>query len=102
MSKPSPLLTSVNILSALLFAVFDWFQLNDIDPEIYYKPSELDATLWFAFYLLIGVLFILAVFRPVPRWILIIAAIACIAELARTGPGLYENIFGERDFSLTQ
>lgn len=100
--KLSPLLTAVNFLCAILFGIFAWFQINDIDPEIYHKPSELDAVLWFAFYLLIAVLFIVAAFRPLPRWILIVAAIACLIEMGRSGPGLYENVFGEKDFSMTQ
>ncbi len=100
--KPSPLLTAVNILCAALFAVFAWFQRNDIDPEIYYHPSELDAVLWLAFYLLIAILFLMAAFRTVPRWILILAAIACFVEMIRSGPGLYENLFGENDFTMTQ
>lgn len=102
MRKPSPFLTAINFLCAAVFAVFAWFQLNDIDPEIYYHPSELDAVLWFAFYLLIAILFLVAAFRPVPRWILILGAIACIVEMGRTGPGLYENLFGEREFTMTQ
>lgn len=100
--KPSPFLTATNFLCAALFGVFAWFQHNDIDPEIYHNPSELDAVLWLAFYLLIAILFLIAAFRPVPRWILILAAVACFVEMIRSGPGLYENLFGERDFTMTQ
>jgi len=100
--KLSPLLTAVNFLCAILFGVFAWFQRNDIDPEIYYHPSELDAVLWLAFYLLIAILFVIAAFRPLPHWILIVAAVACLIEMGRSGPGLYENLFGERQFSMTQ
>lgn len=90
-----------NVAACLLFAVFAWVQSNDIDPEIYYHPSSLDAALWLLFYALIAVLFAVALFRRVPVWILVVAALACAAEMIRTGPGLWENVFGERPFTMT-
>ncbi|MDF1825197.1 MAG: transmembrane 220 family protein [Verrucomicrobiales bacterium] len=100
--KTSPLQTALNIVLALIFAVFAWFQRNDIDPAVYYKPSSLDATLWFLFYSLIAVLFILTIFRKIPSWILVVSMIFCLIEMIITGPGLAENLFGEQDFTMTQ
>ena len=100
--KSHPLLSLVNIALAILFGLFAWLQRNDIDPAIYYHPSVIDATLWFLFYLLIAALFVVILFRPLPRWILILAALACLIEMVRTGPGLYENLFGEDSFTMTQ
>jgi len=34
--------------------------------------------------------------------VLVLAVAACLVELALTGPGLWENLFGERDFTMTQ
>ncbi len=97
----APLL-ALNLLLAALFAVFAWVQRNDIDPAIYYHPSVIDAALWFAFYLLIAALFVGVSFRRVPNWLLIAGGIACLVEMALTGPGLYENLFGEKDFTMMQ
>jgi hypothetical protein len=77
-------------------------QRNDIDPAIYDHPSVIDAALWLVFYLAIGALFVAVGFRAIPRWILVVAALACLIEMVRTGPGLYENVFGEKDFTMTQ
>ena len=96
------MLTSVNIVLALIFGVFAWFQRNDIDPAIYYKPSGLDATLWFLFYSLIAVLFVVAIFARIPNWLLIVSMVFCLIEMIVTGPGLVQNLFGEKDFSMTQ
>lgn len=95
-------LAILNFALAALFAVFAWMQRNDIDPAIYDHPSVLDAALWLAFYLLIAVLLVVVTFRTVPRWLLLIAAIACLVEMVRTGPGLYENLVGEKEFTMTQ
>lgn len=100
--RVSPLLASANLLAAILFAVFAWYQRNDIDPAIYDHPSVIDAALWLLFYLLIAILFVVILFRRLPRWLLIIGALACLIEMGRTGPGLYENIFGEKSFTMTQ
>lgn len=99
--KTSPLLTVVNSIAALLFATFAYLQLNDLDPDVYYKPSGMDATLWVLFYGLIAILFIVAIFRSIPRWLLIIAALACLVEMGITFPGLWENVFGESSFTMT-
>lgn len=93
---------AVHLVLAGMFFAFAWLQKNDLDPAIYDKPSALDAALWLAFYAVVGVLFVLSLFRRVPMWVLLLAAIACVAEMAATGPGLYENVFGAKDFTMTQ
>lgn len=93
---------AVHLVLAGMFFAFAWLQANDLDPAIYDKPSALDAALWLAFYAVVGVLFVLSLFRRVPMWVLLLAAIACVAEMAATGPGLYENVFGAKDFTMTQ
>lgn len=100
--KTSPVFTVIHIVAALLFLLFAWLQHNDIDPEIYHNSSSLDATLWFLFYLLIAILFVVAIFKPVPRWILLLSIVACVVEMVMTGPGLIENLFGEKEFTMTQ
>lgn len=100
--RARPLLLAANCILALLFAWFAWLQRNDIDPSIYYEPSVIDAALWFAFYLLIAVLLVVVSFRPVPRWLLLLGALACLFEMGLTGPGLYENLFGGKDFTMMQ
>ena len=100
--KRSPLTIIVHLIAALLFGVFAWFQRNDIDPAIYHNPSSLDALLWLLFYGLIAVLFVVSLFRKIPSWVLIVAAIACFVEMATTGPGLVQNLFGDEDFTMTQ
>lgn len=95
-------LAVLNFALAAVFVLFAWMQRNDIDPAIYDRPSVIDAALWLAFYLLIAVLFVIVTFRRVPRWLLLIAAIACLIEMVRTGPGLYENLVGEKEFTMTQ
>lgn len=99
--KTSPLLTIVNAIAAVLFAAFAYLQMNDLDPEIYYKSSGIDATLWFLFYAFIAILFVVAIFRSIPRWLLIVGAIACVVEMVTTFPGLWENVFGESSFTMT-
>ncbi len=94
--------TVVHLLLAAMFFLFSGLQANDIDPAIYDKPSAFDAALWLAFYGVIGALFVVSLFRRVPVWLLLVSAIACIAEMAATGPGLYENLCGGRDFTMTQ
>ncbi len=100
--RVKPVLLVVNFALAGVFGVFSWMQRNDIDPAIYDHPSVLDAALWLVFYLLIGLMLVAVCFRPVPRWLLVVAALACLVEMVRTGPGLYENVFGEKSFTMTQ
>ena len=33
---------------------------------------------------------------------LLLAALACLAEMATTGPGLWENVVGDKAFTMTQ
>ena len=101
MKLPVPLKV-LNILGCLLFALFAWVQHNDTDPAVYDRPSVIDAWLWLSFYALIAVLFVLIVFRPVPKWLVMAAALACLVGMGRTVPGLWENLFGERPFTMTQ
>jgi Transmembrane family 220, helix len=102
MQIPRPLTVCLNLLAAGLFATFAWYQRNDLDPAIYDQPSMLDAALWLLFYAGIALAFGLVIWRPVPRWLLILGVIACLIEMGRSGPGLYENLFGEREFTITQ
>jgi hypothetical protein len=101
-SSLRPVTVVVHVLLAAMFFLFAWLQQNDLDPAIYDKPSALDAALWLAFYAVIGALFVASLFRRIPVWLLLLAAVACIAEMAATGPGLYENVFGGKDFTMTQ
>ena len=92
----------LNILGALLFALFSWVQYNDTDPAVYDRPSALDAWLWLLFYALIAILFVWILFKPLAKWVLIVAAVACLVEMGRTAPGLWDNLFGELPFNMTQ
>jgi len=100
--RVKPALLVVNLALAGLFGAFAWMQRNDLDPAVYDHPSAIDAALWLAFYLLVALLFVAVSFRRVPGWLLALAAVACLAEMARTGPGLFENVFGEKEFTMTQ
>ena len=95
----------INLILAGLFFVFAWFQRNDIDPEIYSSPSfgnpTLDSALWFLFYAVIGLVFLLLIKKRVPVRDFILAIIACLTEMYLSGPGLWENIFGEQSFTMT-
>lgn len=95
----------LNIILAGLFFVFAWFQRNDIDPEIYSSPSfdspTLDSALWFLFYAIIGLGFLLLIKKSIPIWYFILAIIACLAEMYLSGPGLWENLFGKKSFTMT-
>lgn len=102
MKLARPLVVTLNLIAATIFVLFAWFQRNDIDPAIYDHPSRLDAALWLLFYAGIAFGFILVLFRRVPRWLLILGTLACLIEMVRTGPGLYENLFGDRAFTMTQ
>ena len=97
---------NLNYILAALFLIFAWFQRNDIDPEIYTNPSfgnpTLDSALWLLFYAIIGIAFIILTFRRLPSWYFVLAILACFAEMALSGPGLWQNLFGEDQFSMTQ
>lgn len=100
--RVKPAFLVVNLALSGLFGVFAWMQRNDLDPAVYDHPSAIDAALWLAFYLLVSLLFLAVSFRRVPRWLLALAAVACLAEMVRTGPGLYDNVFGMKEFTMTQ
>jgi hypothetical protein len=91
-----------NYLLAALFFFFAYVQYNDVDPGIYHNPSSLDAALWLLFYALIGIGFILLNYRRLPVWFFLVAVIACLTEMSLSGPGLWENLFGEEKFTMTQ
>ena len=100
---PVPIALRVfNLIAIAIFALFSWLQWNDLDPAIYDHPSLADAISWGLFYALIAALFIFALFRPLPRWVLIVAASWCLIEMGRTAPGLWENLTGEQPFTITQ
>lgn len=105
-TQPSTTIRLTNFLLAAIFLVFAWFQRNDIDPEIYSKPSfnnpTLDSALWFLFYLIIAIGFIVVSFRKLPLWYFMIAVIACIFEMSMSGPGLYENLISKESFNMAQ
>lgn len=92
--------TIINLLLVLLFGLFAWLQMNDIDPRIYENASSFDAWSWVVFYGLIAVSFGLAVanIRPWPLYLLMIGF--CVYEMIDTGPGLYQNLFGDKDFTM--
>ncbi len=92
----------LNYALAILFVIFASFQYNDVDPGVYHNPSSLDAALWLAFYLIIGVAFVVLNFRRLPRWFFPLAIIACFIEMGMSGPGLWQNLFGEDEFNMTQ
>ena len=92
----------LNYALAILFVIFAYFQRNDIDPEVYTNPSSLDAALWLLFYLIIGIAFILITLRKLPIWYFALAVIACFVEMAMSGPGLWSNLFGHDQFTMTQ
>ena len=96
-----PWLIGITALLAVLFAVFASFQLNDTNPEIYHRPSVIDAWSWVAFYGLISILCIVSIFRPILLLLLVIAALFCIYEMATTAPGLYRNLFEAETFTMT-
>jgi len=87
---------------AILFAIFAYFQRNDIDPQVYTNPSSLDAALWLLFYLIIGIAFIFVTSRKLPHWYFILAILACAIEMTLSGPGLWKNLFGNQPFIMTQ
>jgi len=97
---------AINFLLAALFAVFAWFQRNDIDPTIYSKPSfnnpTVDSALWLIFYLIIAIGFVVVSFRKLPTWYFIVAIIACFFEMAMSGSGLWANIFSKESFNMAQ
>ena len=92
-----PWLRGLTAFLGVLFAVFAFFQLNDTNPEIYHKPSIMDAWSWG----FISVLCFVSIFRSAPRILLILAAAFCIFEMVRTGPGLYANLFEVEKFTMT-
>ena len=77
-------------------------------PRVQRQPPQAHALILFlapgllGFYLLIAVLFVWSLLRRIPMWLLALAALACVVELATTAPGLVENLFGDRDFTMMQ
>ncbi len=100
--RPHPAIFVLNLILAAIFTLFSWMQRNDIDPAIYDHPSVMDAALWLLFYLMIAIGLVVVNFRRVPKWLLVLATVACLVEMGRTAPGLYQNLFGEKSFDMTQ
>jgi hypothetical protein len=88
-------------LLALMFAGFAAVQINDTNPAIYHRPSVLDAWSWVFFYGSIAALCAVSIFRRIPPTLLTVAAALCLVEMARTVPGLYENLFVAETFTMT-
>ncbi|MEN9019611.1 MAG: hypothetical protein ABF370_03775, partial [Verrucomicrobiales bacterium] len=61
-----PWLIGITSFLAVLLAVFAGFQLNDTNPEIYHRPSVIDAWSWVVFYGFISALSVVSIFRPIP------------------------------------
>ena len=97
-----------NGIAVLLFAAFAFFQCNDIPQDgdktgnqEYFEPSVLDAALWVGFYAFVAVLFALSLSgRIIPRWVLLAGALACFVQMVRTEWGLWDNLFGEKEFTM--
>ncbi len=105
-SNPKSKFLAINTLLATLFAIFAWFQRNDIDPTIYSQPSfnnaTVDSALWLIFYLIIAIGFVVVSFRKLPTWYFLVAIAACFFEMITTGPGLWSNLFSEESFNMAQ
>ena len=91
-----------NSIAAAVFVVFSLLQWNDLDPMVYDDPSIADAIAWGVFYAFIAVLFTLVMLRRLPRWILVVGVVICLAQLVRTAPGLWENLTGDQAFNMAQ
>jgi hypothetical protein len=91
----------VSLLGSVAFGLFAYLQFNDFDPDVYVDASRVDAWEWAGFYALISLLFLLAVFGKHSRIALAIGALCCLIQMARTVPGVIENLRGD-DFVLTQ
>jgi hypothetical protein len=92
----------LHLIAAAVFTIFSFLQWNDLDPAIYDHPSRIDALSWALFYALIAGLFVLSLFRVLPRWVLTVAVVFCAIELARTAPGFWENLTAAEAFTLAQ
>jgi hypothetical protein len=88
-------------LLALMFAGFAVVQINDTNPVVYHRPSVLDAWSWVFFYGFIAALCAVSIFRRIPGVLLTVAAVFSLVEMARTAPGLYENLFVADTFTIT-
>ncbi len=95
-----PGLAALTVAFGIMFAVFSSLQFNDTNPEIYDRPSVLDAWSWAFFYGFIAVLCLASIFRSVPRVLLGVAAAFCLFEMATTVPGLHENLFEAEKFTM--
>ena len=91
----------VNWIGLVLFSYFAYLQINDANPAIYHRASQLDAYLWMAFYILVAAVFLLAMLGRFPLLPLAIATVFCIVELALTIPGFIENISNPDTFTIT-
>ena len=90
-----------NLLLGFLFAAFAVLQVNDTNPDIYHRPSVIDAWSWVIFYAFTAVLFWVAAFRLVSSWLLSLGMVFCVYQLVTTAPGLYDNLFNQGNFDIT-
>lgn len=90
----------INWLGLLLFGYFASLQINDANPLVYYHASNLDAYLWLAFYVVLAVVFLLAVVGRIRQWMPVAVAVFCVIQLAMTAPGFIENLSSGGDFTL--
>lgn len=94
--------TIIHCLLGVLFAAFAAFQVNDVDPDVYHEASRVDSISWLIFYGFVALLmFWRATGRRVVFPILLLGALFCIYEMVMTGPGLYDNLFKQEDFTIT-
>lgn len=100
------LLALSNILLAGIFFLFAWFQRDETDLKIYSDPAfgnpALDSALWLLFYAMIGGAFLFLLKKRLPLWYFIVAFLACLAGMYSSGPGLWDNLFGDQSFTMTQ
>ena len=95
-----PLLKGLTAVLGLVFALFAGFQINDANPEVYHRPSAIDAWSWVTFYGLVALCCLVSIFLRVPRVLLGLAAAFCVFEMVRTAPGLYDNLFQADTFTM--
>jgi hypothetical protein len=98
-SRPHAVVFSVG---CLVFGLFSVLQVNDIDPAIYYNPSVIKAAAWCVFYALLSISFLVAIFRPLPKAMPALVLVASVAQMLLTGPGLWQNVFGDERFTMMQ
>ena len=90
----------INIILTLIFVLFAWVQREDDNPDVYVNPSTFDVVVWVTFYAAIALGFALACFSIRPRLFYILTLIFGLVLLVMTGPGLIDNLFGDKQFEM--